>query len=178
MVHGACSSSGCYAMTDQQMAELYPIILKAMKSGQRSFQVQAYPFRMTSASMTAHAGDPNMRFWQNLKQGYDAFSRTRREVNVSVCEGRYHFNRAFMEEPGNPLGACPVATDQVAEATTRDVVIESRITEHAYVDGGMHPSFRAQLKRYGAKSFAAKTSVRKYPISRPDAALSDPFEAN
>ena len=51
-----------------------------------------------------------------------------------------------------------------------------RITEHAYVDGGMHPSFRAQLKRYGAKSFSAKTSVRKYPVSRPDAALADPFE--
>jgi murein L,D-transpeptidase YafK len=166
-------------MTDQQMAELYPVILKAMKSGQRSFQVQAYPFRMSAANMASHAGDPNMRFWQNLKQGYDAFSRTKRDVKVSVCEGRYQFNRDFGEEPGSPLGACPGATgDVVADATpvTRDIVLESRITEHAYVDGGMHPSFRAQLKRYGAKSFAAKTSLRKYPISRPDAALSDPFE--
>ena len=177
MVHGACSSSGCYAMTDQQMAELYPIILKAMKSGQRSFQVQAFPFRMTATNLASHAGDPNIRFWQNLKQGYDAFNRTRRDVNVSVCEGRYQFNRSFTEEPENPLGACPGATDMVADASSTDnIVLQSRITEHAYVDGGMHPSFRAQLKRYGAKSFAAKTSVRKYPISRPDAALSDPFE--
>ena len=30
MVHGACSSSGCYAMTDAQMAELYPIILLSL----------------------------------------------------------------------------------------------------------------------------------------------------
>jgi murein L,D-transpeptidase YafK len=179
MVHGACSSSGCYAMTDQQMAELYPIILKAMKSGQRSFQVQAYPFRMNATNMASHAGDPNMRFWQNLKQGYDAFNRTKRDVKVSVCEGRYQFNRAFPEEPDSPLGACPGSSDTVvADATpvTRDIVLESRITEHSYVDGGMHPSFRAQLKRYGAKTLAAKTSVRKYPISRPDAALSDPFK--
>jgi murein L,D-transpeptidase YafK len=179
MVHGACSSSGCYAMTDQQMAELYPIILKAMKSGQRAFQVQAYPFRMTAANMARHAGDPNMPFWQNLKQGYDAFARTKRDVNVAVCEGRYQFNRAFAEPPRDPLGACPAATDGlVADASpvTREVVLESRITEHAYVDGGMHPLFREQLKRYGAKSFAAKTSLRKYPISRPEAALSDPFE--
>lgn len=178
MVHGACSSSGCYAMTDPQVAELYAMVLKAMKTGQRSFQVQAYPFRMTSANMARHAGDPNMRFWLNLKQGYDAFNRTKREVAVSVCEGRYQFNRAFTEDPQSPLGACPVATDGntvVSDAST-DVVLQSRITEHAYVDGGMHPSFRAQLKRYGAKSFAAKTSVRKYPISRPDAALADPFE--
>ena len=179
MVHGACSSSGCYAMTDPQVAELYAMVLKAMKTGQRSFQVQAYPFRMTSANMARHAGDPNMRFWQNLKQGYDAFNRTKREVAVSACEGRYQFNRAFAEEPQSPLGACPLATDGntvVSDASTSDVVLQSRITEHAYVDGGMHPSFRAQLKRYGAKSFSAKTSVRKYPVSRPDAALADPFE--
>jgi murein L,D-transpeptidase YafK len=178
MVHGACSSSGCYAMTDPQMAELYPIIQKAMKSGQRSFQVQAFPFRMTEANMARHAGDPNMRFWRNLKQGYDAFSQTKRDVSVSVCEGRYQFNRSFTTEPESPLGACPGSVDTLANATSADdnVVLQSRITEHAYVDGGMHPSFRAQLKRYGAKSMAAKTSVRKYPISRPDAALSDPFK--
>jgi murein L,D-transpeptidase YafK len=180
MVHGACSSSGCYAMTDAQMAELYPVIFKAMKSGQRSFQVQAYPFRMTSANMDRHAGDPNMRFWQNLKQGYDAFARTKREVSVAVCEGRYQFNRPFAEAPEDPLGACPISTDGDVVASispaTEEIAIQSRITEHAYVDGGMHPSFRTQLKRYGAKSFAAKTSVRKYPISRPDAALADPFK--
>jgi hypothetical protein len=45
----------------------------------------------------------------------------------------------------------------------------------AYVDGGMHPSFRAILKNNGAKSMAAKVSGTKYPISRPEAALADPF---
>ena len=180
MVHGACSSSGCYAMTDPQVAELYAMVLKAMKSGQRSFQVQAYPFRMTAANMARHAGDPNMGFWRNLKQGYDAFQRTRREVAVSVCERRYEFNRSFTEEPGDPLGACPVApgdTNLTADASTsEETVLESRMTAHAYVDGGMHPSFRAQLKRYGAKRFAAQVSTTKYPISRPDAALADPFK--
>jgi murein L,D-transpeptidase YafK len=168
-------------MTDAQMAELYPIVLKAMRSGQRSFQVQAYPFRMTSAKMASHAGDPNMPFWRNLKQGYDAFQGTKRDVSVAVCNGKYQFNRNFAEEPQSPLGECPaiIGQDMVADASsdTREVVMQSRITEHSYVDGGMHPSFRAQLKRYGAKSFSAKTSVKKYPVSRPDAALSDPFEA-
>lgn len=180
MVHGACSSSGCYAMTDAQMAELYPIVLKAMQSGQRSFQVHAYPFRMTSANMAEHAGDPNMAFWQNLKQGYDNFQSTKREPKVSVCNGKYQFNKNFVEDPESPLSACPAVvgqSDMVADAApaTREIVMESRITEHSYVDGGMHPQFREQLKRYGAKSFSAKTSTRKYPVSRPEAALSDPF---
>lgn len=181
MVHGACSSSGCFAMTDPQVAELYAMVQKAMRSGQRSFQVQSYPFRMTSAKMTGHAGDPNMAFWRNLKQGYDAFERTKREVKVSVCESRYQFNRSFAEEPSNALGACPATTDGsvVADASTEtQTILETGVREHAYVDGGMHPSFRAQLKRYGAKKFATQISTTNYPISRPEAALADPFQGS
>ncbi|MGV3548604.1 L,D-transpeptidase family protein [Rhizobium sp.] len=178
MVHGACSSSGCFAMTDPQVAELYAMVQKAMKSGQRSFQVQAYPFRMTAANMTRHAGDPNTAFWRNLKQGYDAFERTRREVGVSVCESKYQFNRSFAEQPADPLGACPATTGQdniVADAAPQETILQTQMTEHAYVDGGMHPSFRAQLKRYGPKRFASRISTTNYPISRPEAALADPF---
>lgn len=181
MVHGACSSSGCFAMTDPQVAELYAMVQTAMKSGQRSFQVQAYPFRMTAANMTPHAGDRNTRFWRNLKQGYDAFESTRREVGVSVCEGRYQFNRGFTEQPQDPLGACPAIAGEeqtVADATSEQTILESSVTEHAYVDGGMHPSFRAQLKRYGPKKFASRISTTSYPISRPEAALADPFKSS
>lgn len=179
MVHGACSSSGCFAMTDPQVAELYAMVLKAMKSGQRSFQVQAFPFRMTSANMRKHAGDPNTSFWRNLKLGFDAFERTRREVSVSVCEGKYQFNRNFSEQPQDALGACPAVLGQdtvVADTSAEETILQSPVTAHAYVDGGMHPLFREQLKRYGAKRFASKISTTNYPISRPEAALSDPFQ--
>ena len=45
----------------------------------------------------------------------------------------------------------------------------------AYMDGGMHPSFRALLKQQGPQKMAASTSGIKYPVSRPDAALADPY---
>jgi hypothetical protein len=38
----------------------------------------------------------------------------------------------------------------------------------------MHPSFRAMLKRNGAKAMAKKTSQTAVPVSRPEAALADP----
>src|SRR5436190_15415514 len=47
MVHGDCSSRGCYAMTDEQIAEIYSLGRESFFGGQRAFQLQAYPFRMT-----------------------------------------------------------------------------------------------------------------------------------
>ncbi|WP_341643324.1 (R)-mandelonitrile lyase [Thauera sp. SDU_THAU2] len=108
MVHGACSSSGCYAMTDQGVGEIYAIVQKALEGGQERFQVQAYPFRMTAANMARHRGDPSMPFWRTLKEGYDAFAFTKRQPKVSVCGSRYVFNRDFADgEPADPLAAWP-----------------------------------------------------------------------
>src|SRR5262249_13054566 len=49
MIHGICSTSGCYAMTDEQISEIYGLARDALV-GRPSFQVQAYPFRLTPAN--------------------------------------------------------------------------------------------------------------------------------
>jgi murein L,D-transpeptidase YafK len=48
MVHGACSSAGCYSMTDEQVLEIYGFARDAFKGGQEYFMVEALPFRMTA----------------------------------------------------------------------------------------------------------------------------------
>ncbi len=108
MVHGACSSSGCYSMTDEQVAEIYAFGRDAFKGGQRDFQIQAFPFRMTAANMARYKSDPNYSFWKMLKQGYDSFEVTKVPPKVDVCEKRYVFNVATPD--GQPLSAteaCP-----------------------------------------------------------------------
>jgi murein L,D-transpeptidase YafK len=50
MVHGDCSSAGCYAMTDEQIGEIFALAREAFTGGQRAFQVQAYPIRSRRAS--------------------------------------------------------------------------------------------------------------------------------
>lgn len=189
MVHGACSSSGCYAMTDQGVGEIYAIVQKALSGGQENFQVQAFPFRMTAKNMVEHRDDPNMSFWHTLKEGYDAFEVTHRQPKVSVCGSRYVFNREFEGgEPADPLAACPAVANQLEPQAMAKIAAEERRVEaamtqaipaitsmSAYVDGGMHPRFRALLKSEGPKKLAASISATKYPISRPEAALADPF---
>jgi murein L,D-transpeptidase YafK len=92
MVHGACSSAGCYSMTDEQIQEIYTLGRLAFEGGQRDFQVQAFPFRMTAENMAKHRDNPNMPFWKNLKEGYDHFEVIRQPPKIDVCDKRYVFN--------------------------------------------------------------------------------------
>jgi murein L,D-transpeptidase YafK len=111
MVHGACSSQGCYSMTDQQVGQIYAFGRDAFAGGQTEFQIEAFPFRMTADNMARYRNDPNYPFWQMLKEGYDYFELTKVPPKVDVCEKRYVFNR--ITEPGvtfSPTGACPSST--------------------------------------------------------------------
>jgi murein L,D-transpeptidase YafK len=184
MVHGACSSSGCYALTDDGVSEIYAVAREALKGGQSAFQVQAFPFRMTPRNMAAHRQDPNDGFWKQLKQAYDLFEVTRRPPEVGYCGRGYVFGPAGQSGlPDEPLAACPavptdpaVASRQQADERAIATLVESGapLRANAYADGGMHPSFRKLLESSGAQTLAKKTSRTAVPISRPDAVLTDP----
>jgi murein L,D-transpeptidase YafK len=108
MVHGACSSSGCYSMTDPQIEEIYAFGRDAFRGGQSEIQIEAFPFRMTAANMARYRNDPNYDFWKMLKVGYDNFEITKVPPKVDVCEKRYVFNQvAANGETFSPAGACP-----------------------------------------------------------------------
>jgi murein L,D-transpeptidase YafK len=107
MVHGDCSSRGCYAMTDDQIGEIYALARESFFGGQHSFQVQAYPFHMTALNMARHHNNPNLPFWTMLKDGSDHFEVTHLEPKVDVCEKRYVFD------------AQPIATPVPAAAGTQ-----------------------------------------------------------
>ncbi|QLF68607.1 murein L,D-transpeptidase [Peteryoungia desertarenae] len=108
MIHGACSSSGCYSMTDAQMLEIYAFARDAFAGGQQNIQLQAFPFRMTAENMARHRHSPHIEFWQNLKVGYDNFEVTKRPPEVNVCDRRYVFNMQAAEGKSFvPTAACP-----------------------------------------------------------------------
>lgn len=97
MVHGRCSSVGCFAMTDYRMEEIYTLAETALAHGQESFAVHIFPFRMTEANMLRHRQNPWYLFWQNLQEGYDLFERTTNPPRVAVDGNRYIFNPANIE---------------------------------------------------------------------------------
>ncbi|MCZ8350318.1 MAG: murein L,D-transpeptidase [Rhizobium sp.] len=189
MVHGACTSSGCFAMTDNGVAEIYALAREAFSGGQKSFQVQALPFRMTPENMAKHRNNANIAFWRNLKEGSDHFEATKQAPRVAACGRRYVFDPKEGAGPFIPGAACPPYEEDPAIAAAvadKKAQDEKRLAELvtkgvpalslAHVDGGMHPSFRSLLKSLGPERLQAMTSGR-VEISRPDAALLDPFTA-
>ncbi len=177
MVHGACSSAGCYSMTDAQIAEIYSIAREAFNGGQREIQMQSYPFKMTAENLAKHRLDPNIDFWKQLKNGADHFEVTKTEPSVLVCGKRYVFG-AQADGEVSPTAACPsLKTDSTVESAVaeKDAKDQTEVAELiakgvkpvrlVYEDGGQNAAF--------AQSAAISN---KYDISRPDALVAGPQE--
>jgi murein L,D-transpeptidase YafK len=111
MVHGKCKSAGCYAMTDALIEEIYALARETFAAGHPSFEVHAYPFRMTDANMARHKNSKWYGFWKTLKEGYDYFELTRLTPSVMVCGRRYVVNARPLHHVSmrnlDPAGSCP-----------------------------------------------------------------------
>ena len=129
MVHGDCSSRGCYAMTDAGIAEIYALARETFKGGNPSFQLQIFPFRMTAANMAKHATSPHMDFWKNIKEGHDYFELTKTPPVWDVCEKQYIFNPAN-SGPLDAAGPCP-ASVQLPALTAKLKADEAELASKA-----------------------------------------------
>jgi murein L,D-transpeptidase YafK len=164
MVHGDCSSRGCYAMTDEQIVEIYSLGRESFFGGQRAFQLQAYPFRMTPLNMAKHRNNPHMPFWKMIKEGYDHFEVTRQEPKVDFCEKKYVFDavkapNATRDPVFDASAKCPAyaISDEVADAVRERQREEAAETAkliargtpvarlNTGIDGGMHKVFASKL---------------------------------
>ena len=97
LVHGGCTSSGCFAMTDPVIKEVRELAQLARDNGQTRFNIHIYPFRLTTANLEKRKGSAWMPFWNNLKEGYDLFEKTGSPARVRVCDRRYVFARDGVE---------------------------------------------------------------------------------
>ncbi len=93
MIHGSFVSVGCFAMTDCSIEQIYTLVHKAHKNGQKIVRVHSFPFPMTAANMEKHKDSRHIEFWKNLTDGWDWFENNKRPPNVEVSdEKRYVFS--------------------------------------------------------------------------------------
>lgn len=170
MVHGACSSAGCYSMTDDQIGEIYALVREAQNAGQKAVQMQALPFRMTPENLAKHRLDPNIAFWKNLKEGTDYFEVAKDEPTVGVSGGRYVFNGGSTV----PEVAEKRRSDEVQVAAL--VAKGTPAIKLIYDDGDQHSSFKSALMASGSESLNRSVSwaSRDVGVSRPDALSGGP----
>ncbi|GGC63315.1 L,D-transpeptidase family protein [Chelatococcus reniformis] len=157
MVHGTCSSMGCYAMTDKGIGEIFAIVREAFAGGQQAFQFQAFPFRMTAENMARHRNDPNIDFWRQLKEGSDRFEATGAEPAAGLAGGRYAF--APYRDRAKEAEARARVSDQ-AERIATLIADGSASVRTTYADGGTNTAFAA-LARIASPALGV--------VSRPEA---------
>src|ERR1700736_1404734 len=133
--------------------------------------MQSYPFHMTAENLAKYRLDPNLGFWNQLKEGSDNFEATKQDVVAGVCNKHYVFNAAPADGSHfDATGACPplkrndVTQAELAAKQKRD---ETKIAELAaqglrpvrtiYADGGQHPNF-ASLASYASRPEALAKS--------------------
>ena len=101
---------------------------EALKGGQDSFEVHAFPFRMTDENMARYKDNPNYTFWQTMKQGYDYFEKYRLPPAIAVCDRHYVVN---VKAPVNATVSIPTPP---ARAFTRPVVDAVHAQAHRAAD--------------------------------------------
>ncbi|MEL7047875.1 MAG: murein L,D-transpeptidase family protein [Pseudomonadota bacterium] len=160
LVHGGCSSVGCYAMTNPVMEEIYALTRAAIKAGQRNVPVHVFPFHMTDENLAKHKSSKWYGFWENLKGGYDAFNRTRHAPLISVCDGRYVFRDPQPDGEGTTGRPFPVCA-QTAKVL-RAFNLLDRIARRPSLWRGLKKAQRTSLiKLVGTtKVAAARRGIR------------------
>jgi murein L,D-transpeptidase YafK len=81
-IHGSCISSGCLAMTDDKIKELFVYCIDAYDSGQKDIYLSIYPTQLTDANYLAlksrYSKDKDkISLWADLKKSYDLFNTTK-----------------------------------------------------------------------------------------------------
>lgn len=89
LVHGGCSSIGCFAMTNPVMEEIFTLAEAALRTGQQDIPVHVFPFRMTEAKLAEASQSPWHAFWTDLRPAYDLFEQARIPPQIRVCNKRY-----------------------------------------------------------------------------------------
>jgi hypothetical protein len=174
-------------MTDEQIQEIYALARESFFGGQKAFQLEAFPFRMTALNMAKHRNNPNFAFWKMLKEGYDHFEASKQEPKVAVCEKRYVFDPAAPDNATKPLsfsptGACPAyqldknIADAVLDHTRQEqykmaqYIAEgvATVPSRSGIDGGMNPVFASKLNtQEGYDSKGRLVEVATAPGSLP-----------
>lgn len=173
MVHGVCSSMGCYAMTNDGIEEVYALLRDAFRGGQKAVQFQAYPFRMTAKNLARMRDDPDIDFWRQLKTGYDRFEATGQPPRVGVAGKRYTF-APYRERRVEELARARLGEEQ--EAISKQIDDGAPAIRITYADGGMHPHFarmrnhpslgvisRPEALAFAGRDVIIRPGVRKAP---------------
>jgi murein L,D-transpeptidase YafK len=81
-IHGECLSSGCIAITNERIKELFVYCIEAYNSGQEEIGLTIFPAQLTDSNysfLTTNFSKfkDDISLWADLKKSYDFFEKTK-----------------------------------------------------------------------------------------------------
>src|SRR5579883_3069937 len=120
LIHGKCSSIGCFALNDQNVEEVYDLVHAAFNAGQARIPVLSLPWKLASAAPRS-AETPHSEFWSDLRRADFLFERDKIPPTALLCDGRYYFVDRRGDRKGHAvnLSGCtsldkPVTAEELA----------------------------------------------------------------
>ena len=94
-IHGSCISSGCLAITDDRIRELFVYCIEARNSGQEEIKISIFPSRLNDSNYSALKSEyskskDKIRLWADLKKYYDLFNETKKLPEVTFLPDGTH----------------------------------------------------------------------------------------
>jgi len=81
-IHGNCESSGCIAITDERIKELFVYCIEAYNSGQKDISITIFPAQLNDSNYARltkgySKNKDKTSLWADLKKSYDLFNCTK-----------------------------------------------------------------------------------------------------
>jgi murein L,D-transpeptidase YafK len=94
-IHGECVSSGCLAMTNERIKELFVYCIEAYNSGQEKIELTIFPAHLDDKSYSGltsrySKSKDKISLWADLKKSYDQFNRTKVPPRITFLPNGSH----------------------------------------------------------------------------------------
>lgn len=102
-IHGSFVTIGCIPIGDESIEELYIICVDIKSKGQHKIPVYIFPSKLdeqgwSELTQTADNDTSLLKFWHNLRQGYDIFTATHLKLSYRVnLRGQYIYSSNHLE---------------------------------------------------------------------------------
>ena len=160
MVHGACSSAGCFSMTDQQIAEIYAIAREAFNGGQRADPDAVLSVQHDGRESGQTPARPEHRVLERAEERLRPFRGHAGRAERAGLRQALRLRRRMpttTSPPPPPARRCIATTRSKRPSRPRsskdDAAVAALVAkgvkpiELVYADGGQNPAFAGTRRR-------------------------------
>lgn len=108
LIHGGCSSVGCYALKNGPMSLLYDLVALSLKQGQGVIPIHIFPFRLTFEKLAIHKNHKFFNLWKKMQPVFLSFNEKRTLPSILVCKTGYQIysSSKFVDDPSFTQHGC------------------------------------------------------------------------